>query len=147
MQKLDTRWTVEEWMTPNPHTVTPDTPARTAFLRMRGEGVRHLPVVDDGRLVGIVTDRDLRRPDVSDEPDGWHEFYRPDDDYYEVRHVMTREVETVRAAAPLRAAVEVMTDRKFGALPVTDGDGALVGILTSHDLLEALACLLSDDCG
>lgn len=146
MQKRDIQWTVGEWMTPNPHTVTPDTPTRAAFFRMRSEGVRHLPVVDDGRLVGIVTDRDLRRPDVSDEPDGWHEFYRLDEDY-EVRHVMTREVETARSGDRLERAVGAMAHGRFGALPVVDENARLIGILTSFDLLEALGCALSNGDG
>jgi acetoin utilization protein AcuB len=141
MHERNDKWSVGEWMTANPKTVEPSTSVRTAFFRMRSEGVRHLPVVDDGKLVGMVTDRDLRRPDLSDEPDGWHDYYRLDESY-EVRHVMTTKLSTARTADPLEKAVETLVERKFGALPVVDKNDRLIGILTSFDLLRAFGSAL-----
>lgn len=142
MHERSDKWSVGEWMTPNPDTVTPDTSVRTAFFRMRTEGVRHLPVVDDGKLVGMVTDRDLRRPDLTDEPDGWHDFYRLDEDY-EVRHVMTTDVATARTSDRLEKVVSTLVEHKFGALPVVDKNGSLIGILTTYDLLSAFGSALA----
>ncbi|MEM7351137.1 MAG: CBS domain-containing protein [Acidobacteriota bacterium] len=130
-------WTVGHWMTPNPRTVTPDLSVRSAFFEMRRMGIRHLLVVDGVRLVGIVTDRDLRRPDMTDEPDGWHDFYQLDKDY-EVRHIMTPQVFVVSPGDRLEKALAVFLDRKFGAVPVVDKREMVIGILTSHDLLQAL---------
>jgi len=141
MHERNDKWSVGEWMTANPETVEPSTSVRTAFFRMRSEGVRHLPVVDDGKLVGMVTDRDLRRPDLTDEPDGWHDYYRLDESY-EVRHVMTTHLSTARTADPLEKAVETLVERKFGALPVVDKNDRLIGILTSFDLLRAFGSAL-----
>lgn len=123
-------------MTPNPTTIGPDVSVEAAFIRMRSKGFRHLLVVDENRLVGIVTDRDLRRPDLSDEPDGWHSLYDLRDDY-EVRYVMTESVHTVRPQERLEKAVDLMVEHKFGALPVVDKLGAVVGILSAHDALRA----------
>lgn len=143
MQDRKDNWTVGAWMTANPSTITPDTSVRHAFYQMRVEGFRHVPVVDDGKLVGIVTDRDLRRPDLTDEPDGWHDYYRLDEEY-EVRHVMTDKVTTVRTGDKLEKALDLLIDGKFGALPVVDKNDELIGIVTSHDLLRALRQALDD---
>lgn len=129
-------WTVGAWMTQNPRTITSETSVRNAFITMRTEGFRHLLVCDDRRLVGIVTDRDLRRPDVSTEPEGWLDYYNLDEDY-EVRFVMTTDVQALRPSDSLSKAVSTFIERKFGAVPVVDKHGDVLGILTTHDLLRA----------
>ena len=143
MQERKDIWTVGEWMTTNPQTITPDTSVRTAFFKMRSEGYRHLPVVDDGRLVGMVTDRDLRRPDLSREPDGWHDYYNLDDDY-EVRHVMTGRVESMSPSDGLEKALQLLIERKFGAAPVVDKKGNMIGIITTYDLMRAFQQAMTD---
>lgn len=135
------KWTVGEWMTPNPETIPPNMPVRTAFFKMRSEGIRHLPVVKNGKLEGIVTDRDLRRPDLTDEPEGWHDFYQLHEDY-EVRHIMTTHLETACSGDPLEKVLKTLLEHKFGALPVVDKNGDLIGILTSYDLMRALSVAL-----
>lgn len=136
MHERKDKWTVGQWMTPNPQAIKPRMSVRSAFFTMRHDGFRHLPVVEDGRLVGIVTDRDLRRPDMTDEPDGWHDFYQLDDEY-EVRHVMTLDPVTVSPGDALEKVLDLVIERKFGALPVVDKTGQLIGILTSYDLHRA----------
>lgn len=143
MQERKDLWSVGQWMTQNPETISPDTSVRSAFFKMRLEGYRHLLVEEDGQLAGIVSDRDLRRPDISDEPDGWNDFYNLDDDY-EVRFVMTREVKTVSTQDTLEKAVKLMTEHKFNALPVLDKTGKVIGILSSHDLLHAFQKALDE---
>jgi acetoin utilization protein AcuB len=100
-------------------------------------------VEEDGRLVGILSDRDLRRPDISNEPDGWNDFYNLDDDY-EVRYVMTREVKTVTPQDSLEKGLKLMTEHKFNALPVLDKTGKVIGIISSHDLLHAFLKALDE---
>lgn len=134
-------WSVGAWMTPNPSTVAPDTWVRNAFFTMRKDGFRHLPVVEDGDLVGIVTDRDLRRPDISDDAEGWNDFYNLDEDY-EVRDVMTADPRTVRSIDSVEDVLPVFIQHKYGALPVLNKNGELIGILTAHDLLRAFAELM-----
>lgn len=129
-------WSVGAWMSTNPATVSPDTTARAAFVKMRTENYRHLLVKDGETLIGIVTDRDLRRPDITAEADGWNDYYQLDSDYT-VADVMTREPDTVRPRDKLEKALATMNEKKIGALPVLDKTGSPIGILTTHDLLGA----------
>ncbi|MEZ4464743.1 MAG: CBS domain-containing protein [bacterium] len=109
---------------------------------MREQGVRHLPVVDENRrLVGFITDRDIRRPDWVDEAIDVAHAYRLDDDL-EVADLMTTNVISVQASDPLKKAVDIFLDRRYGALPVQDKNGDLVGILSALDLVQALSDLL-----
>jgi CBS domain-containing protein len=87
--------------------------------------VHHLPVIDtDGRVVGVVSDRDLLRAQAICEPGVL------------ITEVMTRDVWTVAPDTLASAAGEVMRDNRFGCLPVVDEAGQLVGILTQHDFLD-----------
>lgn len=133
---------VGAWMSRNPTAVGPEELARQAYFTMRREGFRHLPVVEEGRLVGMVTDRDLRRPDLSNDPDGWNDDYRLSDDYT-VRDLMTEKVLTASPKDPLERAIKTMQDARVGALPVLDKTGALIGILTTRDLMNALGAALA----
>lgn len=143
MQDRKDKWSVGQWMTSNPNQISPQTSVRTAFLKMRTEGYRHLPVVDGGKLVGMVTDRDLRRPDLTDEPEGWHDFYNLDDDY-EVRHVMTTRVESMKPGDSLEKALDLLIERKFGAAPVVDKHDRMIGIITTFDLMKAFQSALGE---
>ena len=135
------RWTVAEWMTSIPLCIPPSMSVRSAFFKMRIGHFRHLLVVKDGELVGMVTDRDLRRPDVSDDAEGWMDFYDLDDKV-RVADIMTRKLEVLAADDPLSTAVDLFLEHHFGALPVIDSDGRLAGILTTHDVIRATRQLL-----
>lgn len=128
-------WRVFEWMSPIALSIRPHTELASAFCKMKIDGIRHLPVIDDGNLVGLVSDRDLRSANVA-ESDDWRDFYDIDDDR-QVQQVMTRNVVTVEPSDPLEKALEILKERGFGALPVVD-DGVVVGMLSSQDLLGAL---------
>jgi acetoin utilization protein AcuB len=109
---------------------------------MRARKIRHLPVVEGaGRLVGIVTARDLRQamfsPAVQDELTNLRGVLHG----LAVRDVMTRGVVSVGAATSIRDAARLMHERKLGALPVVERD-RLVGILTETDVLDAFQRLL-----
>lgn len=138
------RWTVASWMTGVPLSVPPSLPVRSAFAKMRIGHFRHLLVMRDGALVGIVSDRDLRRPDVTDEPEGWQDFYNLDDSVH-VSDVMSREVRTVGVDDPLSSAVELFLNQRFGALPVVDRRGEVAGILSTHDVMRATRELLGHE--
>jgi acetoin utilization protein AcuB len=129
---------VEDVMTRQPLTIGPDAPVRTARDLMRDKGVRHLPVVDPtGRLLGILTDRDLEHaafmPALSDYL-GWaaSRLKAP-----RVRDLMTWSVVTTTPGATLAQAGLTIFERRIGCLPVVE-DGRLVGILTERDILKAL---------
>ena len=102
-----------------------------------------MPVVDAaGRLVGIVTDRDVRRALPSPLMDADPTERDAMVDNTPVSRVMTREPLTVEPGSPLTAAVRLICERKIGALPVVD-DGRLVGIFTQTDALRAFLDVLT----
>lgn len=131
---------VEQYMSPDVETGAPDDGAKITFEFMQDRGIRHLPVIDpkDGAIVGIVTDRDLRRPPWVD---AWTEEsgpYQLSDDL-KLEDVMTRLVFGARLEAPIGDVAEMFIQRKIGAAPVFDNDGNLVGVISTVDLLQALA--------
>lgn len=133
---------VSEPMTPNPVTVSPDTPVTEALRLMREKKVRRFPVLDaGGKLVGIVSDKDLLHaaPSPATTLAVWEipELLSK----IRVEHVMTRNVITVQESTPLEEAARIMADNKVGGLPVMHGD-KLVGIITETDLFKSLLELL-----
>jgi hypothetical protein len=116
---------VGKWMTSTPATADPEEKLSSAAARMQEGGFRSMPVLREGRLVGIVTDRDLRR-------------HVRDLEHAEVKLAMTEQVLTVTPETTIYDAARLLRERKLGAPPVVQ-DGALVGIISTTDLLEALA--------
>ena len=133
--------TVEQVMTRAPATVSPGDPIRAAIDRMRERKCRRLPVVENGEVVGIVTDRDLRR--ATNSPlvlrERWYDEFMLD--HVQVRGCMTQSPVTVSPQTTVVEAAKIMRDRKFGGLPVVRGR-ELVGIVTETDLLNYLIRLL-----
>jgi nucleotide-binding universal stress UspA family protein len=120
---LTDRELVGHWMTHSPLAASPNDKLSSVQARMREGGFRSMPVLDEGRLVGIITDRDLRQHAASLEST-------------EVRRAMTGNVLTVTSQTPAREAARLLRERKVGAIPVMQ-DGELVGIVTGTDLLGA----------
>ena len=116
---------VQAWMSSPVHTVTPLTTGAEAVALLRRHRIRHLPVVEEGRVIGVVTDRDLRGTDPE----------RP------VSAIMSRPVVTVGPRTPIDRAARLLFDRRIGCLPVVD-EGRLVGILTQTDAVAALVDVL-----
>jgi acetoin utilization protein AcuB len=136
---------VKEFMTRSPVTIHPDALVRGAAEVMRSRKLRHLPVVDrGGRLVGIVTDRDLRQ--VVFDPGIQARLGRAADALgaLQVRDVMTWGVVTVRPETAIRDAAWLMREQRLGALPVVQA-GRLVGILSELDVLRAFEDALGTD--
>jgi len=131
---------VRNWMKSNVHTVKPLDSVLHARELMATHRVNQLVVVVDGRLVGIVTDRDLRDafPSAFDAPVLGRRKAKPsgtDPRELTVEMTMTPQVITIGPAAPMREAAALMRRHRIGALPVVDG-GKLVGIVTRSDVLE-----------
>lgn len=133
---------VSKYMTQKLITATPEMSVKQAFLLMRTHRVRHIPVVEDAVLVGIISDRDLRRPRWAEQLDDWTAYYQVDENH-SVADVMTRTPETVRASDDILKAVAIFREHRYGALPVLNKDGELAGILSAQDLLGALEEVLS----
>jgi acetoin utilization protein AcuB len=132
---------VRDWMTHDPQTVSATTPVLEAMQRLREGGFRRLPVVQEGRLVGIVTDRDLKEATPSKATTL---------SIYElnyllskllVKDVMVAGVITVAPDDPIEHAALLMEEHRVSGLPVVDG-AAIVGIVTITDLLRAFVGFL-----
>ncbi len=127
---------VERWMKANPITVGPQDSFRHAMNLIRQRGIRHLPVVEGGRLVGIVTDRDVRQASPSAATSlEVHELHYLLEKI-KIRDIMTSEVVTAMPEMPIEAAARLMLTHRIGSLPVLRGM-ALVGIITETDILSA----------
>ena len=117
---------VSEIMTSKVVSVRDDASLTNIDWEMTLAEIRHVPVVDDrGRVVGILSDRDLLRT-----------LPRMDRSRLPVSAIMTLTPQTVRADLPAMEAVELMIQRKVHALPVVDDTGVLVGIVTATDFLD-----------
>jgi acetoin utilization protein AcuB len=110
--------------------ISPETELRDAYRLMQESGIRHLPVMEGGRLAGIITDRDLR---LATSALALSPFAAED----RVSAVMRPDPVTADPLDPVEDAARVMREKGIGCLPVFD-DGALVGIVTGPDLLDAL---------
>lgn len=117
-------------------TVDPSTSFKTCMRLMRMHGVGSLPVVSQGRLVGIITVTDLMfrefRPTMRDRFDRNGHI----DKELSAATVMSRNVVAITPDAPLVAAVRLMFERQINQLPVVDADGRLVGIISRSDILR-----------
>jgi acetoin utilization protein AcuB len=127
---------VEQWMNRDPVTVGPQESFRTAMHLIRQKGIRHLPVVEGKRLVGIVTDRDLRQAAPSGATSlSIHELHYLLEKLT-VREIMTRQVVTIRPDQTVEEAALLLLGHRIGGLPVVR-EGELVGIITETDILQA----------
>jgi acetoin utilization protein AcuB len=124
---------IAEVMKPNPITISDKTKLNDAYKLMLEKGIRHLPVIRNWKLVGLVTDRDLRlaTSKLSKHP------FNPDT---EVEKVMSHPVNTISPNDPIERATQIMRELKIGCLPVVE-EAQLVGIVTVTDLLDALLML------
>jgi len=100
---------------------------------LRLGGIRHLPVVNEGKLAGLITYRDLLRAYAA----------RPAASTL-AREAMTRDPTTVRPSTSLVHAARLMLAHKFGCLPVCEDDGTLVGIITEADFVRFAADMVQD---
>ncbi len=117
-------------------TVHPDLPLQEAMALMRREKIRRLPVVNQrGKLLGIVSERDLLHASPSDATSLsiWELNYLLTQ--IQVGEVMTKEVQTVTDDTPVEVAARIMADNKFGGMPVAR-NGEVVGIITETDLFR-----------
>lgn len=130
---------VDDLMTVGPITVNVDTTLREVLQRMRQDDCRQLPVLDESdKLVGIITDRDVRLSLNS--PLVLHERWQDEElmDTVTAGGLMTADPITVAPQTLAYEAAEILSTHKFGALPVVAGD-ALVGIISVTDFLNRFA--------
>jgi acetoin utilization protein AcuB len=126
------RHEIHRFMTPTPHTISARQTLAEAHQAMRERGVRHLPVVVDGKVVGVVSQRDLYLLETLRGVDVGREL---------VEEAMSDEPFVVAPDASLDEVAESMANSKHGSALVVDG-AMLVGIFTSTDALRALVTLV-----
>jgi acetoin utilization protein AcuB len=133
---------VRDVMSPAVITVSPEKTLREALVTLQIKHIRQLPVVSDGKLVGIITDRDIKRATPSVLSGDRADFDRVLDEAL-VGTLMTREPITVTPDTSLKTAVKLFVEKKVGALPIVDGQ-KLVGIITQTDALRLFHDTLAD---
>ena len=135
--------TVRDYMVSQVETLSPDDSLETAVMLERRFRIRHIPIVESGELVGMVTDHDLKRALPSPVTGSDQQTFERVVQTTRLRQIMTRSPTTISPAAPLRDAVQILCEKKFGALPVVE-QGRLVGIITGVDMLRAFLAVLDN---
>lgn len=116
---------VQDVMTRNPATCAETSPVVEAAQLMEREGVGSIPVCENGKLVGIVTDRDIALRVVAGGRDPRET---------KIQDVMTRDPQAVGVDEPIDRVMEMMESRQVRRIPVIDGGGKLVGIIAQADI-------------
>jgi acetoin utilization protein AcuB len=133
---------VRDYMKSPVFTVTPDTLIDNALETMREKHVRRLPVVENGKLVGLVT-RNIIREATPSPPTPltlWGLHYQLSG--MKVRDVMITDVIVVHPDDTIKKVLALIEKHRIGTFPIVDDNGNLVGILTSTDLLHIMTKLL-----
>jgi acetoin utilization protein AcuB len=126
--------TVEQFMTHAPHTIGHHQPMATAHQIMREFGIRHLSVLDSGKLVGIVSQRDLHLMETLRDVD-------PEE--VKVSEAMSEDAYAIGPRSSVRKVAAEMADHKYGCAVVIDKD-CVIGVFTTVDALRALSELLEE---
>jgi len=132
-------------MTPDPLTVTPQASIAEAWDLMRELAVRHVPVVEDGVLVGMLSDRDLAQVNIArvlraEGADALREELKTP-----IVEVMSSDVITVEPETEVSEVIGLLLEHKIGALPVVEaGTREVLGIISYVDVLRALQDLVEE---
>ena len=129
---------VRDYMTPHPTTLEASERIPDAVKKLERGGFRHLPVLERGVLVGMVSDRDLRAALPSDATTLSRWEMGELIEGVEVRAIMTHPLETIGPDAPLEQAARRLHDLAIGALAVVGESGVLEGIISVQDLLRSI---------
>jgi acetoin utilization protein AcuB len=128
---------IKDWMTRDPITITEETSMIKAIHIMKERRFRRLPVVSAGKLVGMITDRDLKEASPSKATTlDVHELYYLLAEL-QVREIMTRNPLSVNENDTVERAAQVMLEHTISGLPVVDAGGKVVGIITQSDVFRA----------
>ena len=132
---------VKDWMSQDLVTVEEDTSIMKASKIMKQNNIQHLPVLSKGRLVGIVSDRDLKEATPSKATTlDIHEMYYLLDKVT-VKSLMPKHLYTIAPGDTVEKAAAVMLKHHISALPVVDDKGALAGIITKGDIFRAFVSI------
>ena len=132
---------VENWMNPHVITVDADDSMLDATKILKEHNIRHLPVLEKGKLVGIITDRDLKRASPSDATalEAHELLYLIAN--IKVREIMTTNPITVPYNFTIEEAAQILLQAKISGMPVVDKNGNVIGTITQTDLFKVLISL------
>ena len=128
---------IEKYMTTMPHTIGEDIPLAKAVDLMKEHRIRHLPVQKGGKLVGVITDRDVKLAASFQGLAGANELT--------VADVMTADPYKVTPDANLTDVVEMMAEHRYGCAIIEQGNGKVVGVFTATDAMRVLAEVLKQN--
>ncbi len=136
---------VKDWMTEGVITVETGTVLLDAAALMREKDIRRLPVLENGILVGIISQRDILAAQPSDATslDIWEVNYLLS--RLRIERVMTRNPYTVQPDSTVREAARLMYEHRVGGIPVVDADGHLVGIITESDIYRLVIAWVDEE--
>ncbi len=139
---------VQEWMTKNVVSVSPETSMMKASRLMKDRKIGRLPVVDEnGRILGIVSDRDIKDASPSKATTlDMHELYYLLSEL-KVKEIMTKNPICARETDSVEGVALLMTERRFGGMPVVDETGKLTGIITDSDIFKVLVSITGVESG
>jgi len=133
---------VSDVMTSKVFTVDPNDLIDRVFFLIHYEKIRHLPVLEKGKLIGIVSDRDLYKALGPKSNSNVVQTNKDNSQLHvvsqKVAHIMHRGVYTVTPSTRLSEAAHLMAENRIGSLPVVEGD-KLIGIVTTTDILRIFA--------
>ncbi|MDD4294818.1 MAG: CBS domain-containing protein [Candidatus Omnitrophica bacterium] len=132
---------IKDVMVKDPHTINVNEPFSKVWDLFKEYKIRHLPVIDDNRLLmGIVTQRDLYKT-ISPRKtmEGNFVYDKSELDRYILKYVMCTDMLTLKPDDFLGTAIHIMVNRKYGCIPVVHTDKKLAGIITQIDVLRALS--------
>lgn len=131
IQKMKAIPKIQKYMSSMPHTIGADIPLLKAIDEMKANSIRHLPVQRSGKLVGVLTERDVRLASGFDEVSK-----------LKVEDVMMPDPYSVHPDAPLDVVVLHMAEHKLGCTVIEQDNGKVVGIFTATDGLRVLSEVL-----
>ena len=132
---------VKNWMSKNVVSIDVSDSMRDAMKLLKEHGIRMLPVMKKGKLVGIVTDRDLKKASASDATslEGHELLYLLEK--IEVKDIMTKDPITVPPDYTAEETAQVLLENKISGAPVVDDNGQVAGVITQTDLFRVLISL------
>jgi acetoin utilization protein AcuB len=137
---------VKYWMSKPPITVNAKSYLKEADELLKKNKIRQLPVVEDGKLVGLLTDKDIKRAAPSEVTRFEHitELYGMISNI-QVRDIMSKDPVTIPLDYPIDKAARVLLDSRLSGAPVVDNEGELVGVITQTDIFRVLVSFTGVD--
>lgn len=132
---------VEEWMSKEVIAMKPSDKMPDAMAIMKGNNIHMLPVMSDGKLMGIVTDGDLKEASASDATTLAVKEYKSLLYTIELKDIMTKDPVTVPPDYTLEEAAEVLLEKSISGVPVVDMYDQVIGVITQTDLFKAMLSL------